>query len=275
MEVKKIAVTMTLTENSIELASRTGVNVIIAHHPVVDGCSCGGMALKDYLGLYNIAVFELHEAFHGLHSGIPWLHGHEVIWSDANYGGIKGNYVYVGKVFKRLNTLEDIIGRLNDLMGIYDEIYLRDYLLDKAMKYKEGIFQTTVFRQGTILLGDEDSLVENILHIFPHTGFNENHLEDIVKEFPKIDTVIVSVSKVYKNHPLVKKAQDLGLNFICGSSHVMEIFENGIPLAMGVKKYLEDVTIVIFRDITASIPLEVVSTEDMRRYGKNMANKYL
>ncbi|WP_186304272.1 Nif3-like dinuclear metal center hexameric protein, partial [Staphylococcus epidermidis] len=77
-EVKKIAVTMTMTEGSIELAGATGVDAIVAHHPIAEAANSGGVTLKNYLDLYNISAFELHEAFHGLHPGIPFLHGHEV-----------------------------------------------------------------------------------------------------------------------------------------------------------------------------------------------------
>src|SRR5690606_16013539 len=77
-KVKKLAVTMTMTEGSIELAGATGVDAIVAHHPIAEAANSGGVTLKNYLDLYNISAFELHEAFHGLHPGISFLHGHEV-----------------------------------------------------------------------------------------------------------------------------------------------------------------------------------------------------
>ncbi len=63
---------MTMTEGSIELAGATGVDAIVAHHPIAEAANSGGVILKNYLDLYNVAAFELHEAFHGLHPGIPF-----------------------------------------------------------------------------------------------------------------------------------------------------------------------------------------------------------
>ncbi|MCG8568247.1 MAG: Nif3-like dinuclear metal center hexameric protein, partial [Desulfobacterales bacterium] len=81
-EIKKIAVLMTLTESAIELAGASGVDALVVHHPVADAASSGGVLLKTYLELYNLAVLELHEAFHGLHPGIAYLHGHNAAHVD-------------------------------------------------------------------------------------------------------------------------------------------------------------------------------------------------
>jgi hypothetical protein len=101
--------------------------------------------------------------------------------------------------------------------------------------------------QGVILLGSPDSPVKNILHIFPHTGFTPEHLEKVKEEHPEADTVLATISRVKKDSALVKKAKELGLNFICGNSHALEIFENGLPLAYALRHYLpEDIEIVLF-----------------------------
>ena len=50
-------------------------NPLMKVKKIADACNSGGVLLKDYLNLYDIAVFELHEALHGLHPGIPWIHG--------------------------------------------------------------------------------------------------------------------------------------------------------------------------------------------------------
>jgi hypothetical protein len=89
-EIKKIAVLMTLTESGIELAGATGVDALVAHHPIADATNTGGVLLKTYLGLYNIAALELHEAFHGLHPGIAYLPGTFPLSCDIKYGGIPG-----------------------------------------------------------------------------------------------------------------------------------------------------------------------------------------
>ena len=94
MEVKKIAVMMTMTESAIELAAATGVDALVAHHPIADAANSGGVLIKYYLGAYNLACFELHEAFHGMHPGIPWLHGHKPHFASVCYAGIPGNIVH-------------------------------------------------------------------------------------------------------------------------------------------------------------------------------------
>ena len=73
--VGKIGLAMTLTENVIEIAQPLGINVLVIHHPLADAASSGGVTLGDYLKLYGLSVFELHEAFHGTHPGVSYLHG--------------------------------------------------------------------------------------------------------------------------------------------------------------------------------------------------------
>lgn len=43
MPVKKVAVMMTLTESAIELAGATGIDCLIAHHPIAEGSNTGGV----------------------------------------------------------------------------------------------------------------------------------------------------------------------------------------------------------------------------------------
>ena len=120
-EIKKVAVTMTLTEGNIELAGATGVDAIVAHHPIADAANSGGVTLGYYLDLYNVAVFELHEAFHGLHPGISYLHGHNPFRVDIRYGGIPGNIMYVGTALDEVKTMGDILERLNKMMDMDKE----------------------------------------------------------------------------------------------------------------------------------------------------------
>jgi hypothetical protein len=63
-------------------------------------------------------------------------------------------------------------------------------------------------------------------------------------------------SRVYPSHGLIDKAKELGLNFICGNSHAMEIFEN-------------------FRDRVTSTPLGKFGTSEIQDYAKDMAFNYL
>ena len=54
MPVKKVAVMMTLTESAIELAGATGIDCLIAHHPIAEGSNTGGVTARDYFNLYHL-----------------------------------------------------------------------------------------------------------------------------------------------------------------------------------------------------------------------------
>lgn len=272
-EVKKIAVMMTLTESAIELAGATGVDVIVAHHPVADAANSGGVTLKSYLSLYDIAVIELHEAFHGLHSGIPYLHGHKPSTVDISFGGISGNVVFIGKPLAEIKTIGDIIDRLHHFLGLDEE--LRMLLEEQQIRKCKKIMETNVITGGKIILGDRDSQVNGVLHIFPHTGFTSEHMEKVIRENPSIDTVIASISRVYDGNPLIDKAQELGLNFLVGNSHAVEIYENGLPLGYAIESYLPDVEVVVFRERMTSTPINEVGADTIRDYAKHISKTFL
>jgi hypothetical protein len=113
------------------------------------------------------------------------------------------------------------------------------------------------------------------MHIFPHTGFTPVHMERVLKEHPMVDTVLATISRVFPEHALVGKARELGLNFICGNSHALEIMENGLPLARAVKMLLPDLEVVIFKERMTSIPLEQFGSKAIQDYAQNMAENYL
>lgn len=272
-EIKKIAVMMTLTESAIELAGATCVDLIVTHHPVADACNSGGVTLKNYLSLYNIAVIELHEAFHGLHQGIPYLHGHQTHKVDIAYGGIPGNIVNIGKPLPEIKTVGDIIERLNHFLGLEIEEQMLEE--EKKIRNCNAIFETNVATGGKIILGDSKSKVTNIAHIFPHTGFTAEHLEQVKKEHPEIDTVISSISRVYEGHPLIAKAKELKLNFVVGNSHAVEIYENGLPLAYAIHKHVPEVEMVIFRERMTSTPIEKLGAATIQKYANFIADEYL
>jgi hypothetical protein len=272
-EIKKLAVIMTMTESKIELAGATGVDAIIAHHPVADAANSGGVLMKTYLGLYGINVFELHEAFHGLHPGISFLHGHAAYRVDIAYGGIPGNCCFVGKALVEVNTLGDILDRIRDFMDVGSEEKLLDY--ERELRGCSDIYETNVNVVGKILVGDRDSKVNHILHIFPHTGFTPQHLDSIKKENPEIDTVLASISRVHGVNPLVDKCKELGLNFILGNSHATEILENGLPLAKALKKLLPSVEVILFRERVTSFPVDNFGSKSIQEYSEMIASKYL
>lgn len=271
--VKRLAVAMTMSEQDIELAQGMGVDAIIAHHPLADAASSGGVTLHNYLDLYGIAAFELHEAFHGLHPGIPALHGHKVHHVDTHFGGLEGNVLYVGSTLPEVKTLGDILLRLSRYMGYKheDELLANERQLCNSPLLQES-GQVT---RAMLVLGQEDTPVTNVLHIFPHTGFTAEHLRQAVALFPDTDTVIASISRLRPGHPLIHAAKELGLNMIFGNSHALEIFENGLPLAYALDKLLPDVEVLIFRERVVASPLHAVGCPDIRAYGQEMALSHL
>lgn len=272
--VRKIAVVMTLTESCIELAAATGVNLIVSHHPVADAANSGGVTLKNYLSLYGINLVELHEAFHGLHPGIAYIHGHRAFHVEIKYGGIPGNILYVGKVLEGINTLGDILKRIDNIMNMSSEIEFSN--MEKSIYGSEDVRDSITAVRGEILIGTPQTKVKTILHIFPHTGFSPEHLEMAKKEYPEADTVFATISRVTKDSPLVQKAKELNLNFVCGNCHSMEIVENGLPLAYALRYSIpKDIEIVIFRERISSIPVEKFGSDALKDYANFIAKTYL
>ncbi len=271
--VRKLAVAMTLTECGIELAGATGVDAIVAHHPIADAANSGGVPLKYYLSLYNLAVLELHEAFHGLHPGIPFIHGHQTFRVEVAYGGVPGNVVFFGKALPEVQTVGDVLQRLENFMGTTQE---RDLLAREQELRDCWEIQETIAANGTLLFhGEPHNPVANIIHITPHGGLTPQQLEQAVREHPETDTVICSISRVKPDSPLVHKAKELGLNFIVGNTHALEILENGMPLAYALQSLLPEVEVVLFRERVTSTPLYRAGNETIRNYARNIAERYL
>lgn len=271
--VRKVAVLMTLSESAIELAAVTGVDLIVAHHPVADGANSGGVTLQNYLDLYDLALVELHEAFHGLHPGIAWLHGHEPFHVDIQYGGIPGNILFLGRALAEVKTVGDILSRLDGLMGRGVEERL--LAAERDLRGCAAIEETSVSTRGTILSGAAANPVEQFIHIFPHTGFTADHLARVHRDHPDSDTVLATISRVYPGHALVARAEALGLNFVCGNSHALEIWENGLPLARALSSRLPGLEVCLFRDRVTSIPIDEVGSPELHRYGHFIADRYL
>lgn len=273
MEIRKMAVTMTLTESHFELAGSMNIDAIVAHHPVADAANSGGVTLKNYCDLYNIAIFELHEAFHGLHPGIPFLHGHIPFRVEIAYGNMPGNIFFAGKALEEVITLGDMIDRLNRFMGTGDEQKLLS--AERKIRGSHEISETIVSTGVRILAGQRNSRVITVLHIFPHTGFTPDHLEQAAREHPGADTVLASISRVKDGHPLVTKARELGLNFVVGSCHALEIYENGLPLAVALNELLPGVETYIFKERVTATPLNAFGSKTIREYAQSIAGKYL
>lgn len=272
-EIKKVAVTMTLTECNIELAGATGVDAIVAHHPIVEAANSGGVTMRNYLELYGLSVFELHEAFHGLHPGIAFIHGHKAFRVDIAYGGIPGNILYVGRALDGVKTLGDMLDRLDNFMGIDEE--KRMLAAERNSRCCDGIVETNVATGGKIMVGDRDKPVSTVIHIFPHTGFTAEHLAKVKAEHPEADTLLTTISRVREDSPLVAKARELGMNVIVGNSHAMEILENGLPLAYAIKLLLPEVEVVLFRERITSTPIDMAGTPAIREYAADIAERFL
>lgn len=271
--VDKLAVLMTLTESAIELAGATEVGAIVAHHPLADAANSGGVTLKNYLDLYGIAVFELHEAFHGLHPGLSYLHGHTAYRVEIAYGGVAGNILYVGKALPEVKTIGDMLSRISGFIDTASEAALLAH--EREFRGCADLQETNVAVPGKILLGRPEDRVRHILHIFPHTGFSPADLENVVREQPEIDTVLASISRVTPVSPLVEKCRSLGRNFIAGSSHATEILENGLPLAVALQRLLPAVEVVVFREKMTSYPVSHFGSDRLQRYADMIAARYL
>ena len=246
MPVKKVAVMMTLTESAIELAGATGVDCLIAHHPIAEGSNTGGVTARNYFNLYHLAVFELHEAFHGLHPGIAWIHG-----SCAKHVNI----------------------RIDTIMGT--DIESRVLTSERQIRGCTEIHETSIAARAKIYVGKPENKLGKTITVFPHTGFSAEDLEKAYSEYPEANTVVCTISRPLPGDPLVKKAEELGLNLIAGNSHALEILENGIPLAWALRLQLPELDIHIFRERMVSLPLDHCGCTHIENYGETMARNYL
>ncbi len=273
MGVKKAAIMMTMTESAIELAAATGVDALIAHHPVADAANSGGTLIRTYMGLYHMAVFELHEAFHGLHGGGAFLHGHTPIFRDIDFGGIRGNVVYVGDIFPEIHTARDWMERLETLMDT--EADMRMLEKEQEIRGVQGLQETSVAARCALLAGEPETPIKRAIHMFPHAGFQPEHIDMLLDMFPDIDTLIAVSSRVDAEHPIAQKARSKGLAFLCGNSHALEVFENGLPLAKALKQRLPGLEIVIFRERMVSVPESEFGSGAIQKYARDMADQFL
>lgn len=272
-KISKLAVSMTLTESQIELAGATGVDAIVCHHPVADAASCGGVPLRGYVDLYRLAIFEIHEAFHGRHPGMGWLHGHKPFRVELAYGGVPGNIMFVGRALPEVKTLGDILDRLAALSDLARETEFLE--LERAHRKCVDLIDANIAASARIILGSREDEVRTILHLFPHTGFSPRDMRRAREENGDIDTALMSVSRVKEDDPLVATARELGLKMIMGNSHALEILENGLPLAYALKRLLPDLEVVIFRERVVSAPFDMVGSPEIKEYARRMAEEHL
>ena len=270
---KKIGLAMTLTENFIEIAGALDINILVIHHPLADAASSGGVTLRDYLGLYGLSVFELHEAFHGTHPGVAYLHGFAATTIYTGFGGIPGVNVYIGEVLPGIRTLGDMCVRIERFMGVPEEDEM--LIAERRVRNVPDLEETLVRTKVEILRGSKDSPVAEVAQFAPHSGFSPPLLERVLERHPKIDTLIAAKGRLKKDHPLVQKASELGLNVLNGNSHGYEIYENWMPLAAALESLLPGVPIYLLRERVTATPIERAGTPEIRSYARDMADQHL
>lgn len=271
--VSRIGVGMTLTESMIELASGMRLDLLVVHHPVADAASSGGVPFADYLPLYDLAVIEMHEAFHGLHPGLTFLHGHHKLITDISFGGLPGNVLHKGIALDGIGTVGDMLDHMAAGTGRELDIDLLE--AERAIRGEPALQEATVANPPLLLSGTRESPVRHILHFFPHTGFSLKHMEDALLLYPETDTIVASISRVRGEHPIAELARQRALNFIVGNPHSVEIMENGLPLACALEKLLPDTEIYLLRERMTAVPLSGVGHKGMVAYGREMAEKHL
>ncbi|WP_019122329.1 Nif3-like dinuclear metal center hexameric protein [Brevibacillus massiliensis] len=271
--VRRIGVGMTLTESMIEMASAMRLDLIVVHHPVADAANSGGVPFADYLPLYDLALIEMHEAFHGLHPGLTLLHGHRKLSTDISFCGLPGNVLHKGIALEGVNTAGDILARIDSWMGREIDADLLE--AERAIRGESTLQEATLSNPVRLLSGSVDQPVKHILHFFPHTGFSLEHLEIALRMYPETDTIIVSISRVREDHELVELARRRGLNFIVGNPHSVEILENGLPLAFALEMLLPGVEVFLLRERITAVSLHDVGHAKMVEYGRGMAEAYL
>ena len=193
MPVKKVAVMMTLTESAIELAGATGIDCRIAHHPIAEGSNTGGVTARDYFNLYHLAVFELHEAFHGLHPGIAWIHGSCAKHVNIRFGGVPGKIVWYGNALPEVETLGDLLNRIDTIMGT--DIESRVLTSERQIRGCTEIHETSIAARAKIFVGTPDNKLGKTITVFPHTGFSAEDLEKAYAEYPEANTVVCTISR--------------------------------------------------------------------------------
>jgi hypothetical protein len=269
--VRRLAVVMTVTEHDIELARAIGVDLIVAHHPVADAASAGGVALSDYLPRYGLSVIECHEAFHGLHPGIGYLHGHAPFFHHGSFGGVHGKVVMVGRPMAGVETLGDVLARIRTILSRdVDEAVLGQ---ERVIRGGSAIADSVNAPGLRILHGDEKTALGNmVIHAFPHTGFSAADLSVLLDEHPETGTLVLSISSAAPEDELVQAAAHRGLSVIVGSSHATEILENGVPLAKALDELLPSVEVLLFRNRVVALPLGIAATGALADYGQRMAD---
>ncbi len=266
---RRVGVTMTLTEHTIELARAIQIDAVVVHHPVADAASSGGVELVHYLSLYGISVIECHEALHGLHPGIAWLHGHTADTTDARYDGVDGMVVTIGRPHDDIVVAGDVLRRVEHLTGRPTEVAVGE--AEASVRRVSSVADSCTAPRPRMIVGTEDDkLGDLVAHVYPHTGFGAAQLRSLRESLPSISSVIVSISTVDDDDDLARECAAAGLPLISGSLHSYEIIENGVPLAFALQHILPEVEVLLLRERVTALPLDGLG-DDVSAYGHQMA----
>lgn len=272
-KVHKLGVVMTLNEAVVELAHSLGINVLVVHHPIAEAASTGGVTFVHYLSLYDLHVLELHEAFHGLHPGIPFLHGHEVIEVIPHFARQHGRVVFIGKALPSITKVEDVFARLNYFMGHTMDQAVLNY--EQELRGQFDLWESGLANAPVLLSGQMSHKMGHVIHFFPHTGFSTLDLKECLLMYPDTDTLIMSISRLPKEHALISLAQENALNLIAGNTHALEVFENGYPLGYALLRQFPSVPHFLLRDWVTAQVITADPRTRLEQYGYKMAKEYL
>lgn len=270
---RRIGVCMTLTECHIELAGATQLDVIVAHHPVADAASAGGTPLNVYLKLYNLSLIEIHEAFHGLHPGMAYMHGLTVHKVDLAFRGVPGKIITITTTLPEVHTAGDIIDRLERFIGRKEEEAVLQ--AEKSIRGTSNLQEALLSAAPYLLHGTRETPVKHVLQVAPHGGLTVEDLDALKHDYPQLDTVLFIISRCFPDSALVGKCRELGLTLIVGNTHAFEVMENGLPLAYAMQEMLPDCEIYLLRDRVTSTPVREAGNEALREYARMIAQTYL
>ena len=279
--VQRLAVAMTMTEQDIELARAIGVDVIVAHHPVADAASSGGVSLVDYLVPYELGVIECHEAFHGLHPGIGYLHGHTPIHHDGSFGGAHGKVVMVGRPLaaraKPSQPSASHVRRATSSIDFAPCSAANATSLSWTASAMPGASQQCLTQ--SMLPACRSSTAARPPHSvssssmrFPTPGSRRTTSTScwIVIPAPAPSS---SASAVPAS--MMTTSASRGLGVMVGSSHATEILENGLPLATALDRMFPEVDVLLFRSRVVALPVAAAAEGALAEYGQLMADHLL
>lgn len=272
-ELGSVGLAMTMTENVIELAGSMGLDALVIHHPVADAASSGGVLISDYLNLYDLSLFELHEAFHGTHPGAAFLHGFKTSKAHTGYRGRHGVNVYVGDALEGVETVADLLARQRDVLPVDVEMKMLE--AERVIRDEPNLQEMLVSAAPELLAGSPDSRVSRVAQFAPHSGFDAELLEHLLAEDPAIDTLIAAKGKLRASDPITEKGRELGLNVMNGNSHGYEVYENWMPLAAALRRMLPGLEVQMIRERIVASPFEETGSAALREYADLMAREHL